>query len=206
MERMDQFNELEISALKELVNIGISHVATAIGEISREKVDISLPELKNFSKNELLSLGENNTGIVYAYLRVEGISALTETLIVLTEKQAFELMEKFVNVEGCSQVNTKKLSKDEQKSIFSEISGIITATYFSAVETTFNIKTHHGVPEVSFNHNKTKDFIQQMLQQEEGMLIQVSFSIKGSNLEGKFLLIPDLKTINIFFEKIGIIA
>ena len=37
MEWVSQFDELKSSALKELANIGISHVATAIGAISGQK-------------------------------------------------------------------------------------------------------------------------------------------------------------------------
>jgi len=204
MEWVEQLDELQSSALKEMANIGISHVATVIGEISKEKIDISLPALDAFSKDKLL-LGENkNNGIVAAYLTVDAISDLTEILIILSRKDAIQLMDRFVNVDSMKKINTEELNMEDQKSIFSELSTVIASTYFSAVDSMFNLNTSCGVPKVSFDNVDTIAFFKNTVRHNEGISINISFSSDPSNLTGNLLLIPDPKTLGVLFEPIGI--
>jgi chemotaxis protein CheC len=204
MEWVEQLDELQSSALKEMANIGISHVATAMGEIAKEKIDISLPKLDAFFKDQLLLNENQNGGIVAAYLTVDAISAFTEILIILSRKDAIALMNKFVNADDLEKVDTEYLTLEEQKSIFSELSTAIAATYFSAVDALFNVKTRCGVPKISFDYTKTIDFLQDTLCHNEGISINVSFTSDPSSLSGKLLLIPDPKTLGVLFNTIGI--
>ncbi|MCM8814275.1 MAG: chemotaxis protein CheC [Candidatus Omnitrophica bacterium] len=204
MEWMREMDEIKASALKELANIGISHVATALGEISREKVDISLPELEPYAKDRILEYINQEAGVAAAYLTVEGIAQLTETLILFPKQEIYELMDRFVNVDAESIIDTLSLSLPEQESIFAEISTIIAATYFSAVDSMFNLKIQYGVPRVRLGREGLGDFIDHVLQQNEGMCVKVSFSSQKSNFKGSFLLLPDPATVNRFFQAIGL--
>ena len=206
MEWINQFDELKSSALKELANIGISHVATAIGEISKEKIDISLPQMSGFSKSKLLSEVNQNGSSVAAYLTVDGISNFTETLIVLSKPNALELMNKFINVEGVEEIKANNLSSEDQKSIFSEVTSVIASTFFSAVDSMFNLKTRCGVPQISFNNGEFSDFIQKTMRNNEGISINVSFTSDKSKLSGNLLLIPDPNSVDVFFKSIGLVA
>ncbi|MFH1092651.1 MAG: chemotaxis protein CheC [Candidatus Omnitrophota bacterium] len=204
MEWVSQFDELKSSALKELVNIGISHVATAIGEICGEKIDISLPDMIDFYKAQLVSNSAN--GLVAAYLTVEGISDHTEILIMLTKNDAMELMNNFVNCEGIDKTEVSSLSLADQKSIFCEIASVIAFTYFSAVDSMFNLKTHCGIPLISFGDEKFSDFINNTLKLSEGISINTSFLSENKQLGGSFMLMPDPKSIDVFFQAIGLVA
>ncbi|MBI4846940.1 MAG: chemotaxis protein CheC, partial [Candidatus Omnitrophica bacterium] len=66
MDVVNQLDEIKSSALKELANIGISHVATAVGEKKKKKVSISLPTMMPFSKEKLLLENQNNNGSIFA--------------------------------------------------------------------------------------------------------------------------------------------
>ena len=156
-----------------------------------KKIDISLPEMSDFYKSQLVSGGNN--GFVAAYLTVEGISDCTETLIFLSQKSAMKLMNKFINSEGLKKTDASTLSMEEQESIFREIATIIAATYFSAVDTMFNLKTHCGIPVVSFEGGEFPVFINNTLQRNEGISIKTSFSCDDTGLKGNFLLIPTLR-------------
>ncbi len=204
MNWMDQLGELKVSALKELANVGISHVATAISEITREAVNITVPEMTPFSKQQLLEMPNQDGEIVGAYLNVDGISEITETLIFFTKKDALNLMNKFINVDSTLGIDTMNLSFADQKSIFSEISTVVAATYFSAAAAMFNLKTRHGVPNVNFENGKLSEFIKGSVHQNEGISINTSFVSEKTNLRGKILLIPDPKTLDIFFRTIGL--
>lgn len=204
MEWVSQFDELKSSALKELANIGISHVATAIGEISGEKIDISLPDMNDFYKSRLISEGTN--GIVAAYLTVEGISDCTETLIMLSKNDALKLMNRFVNCEGLDVTEVGSLSLENQKCIFGEIVSIIAATYFSAVDSMFNLKTNCGIPLVSFGDEEFVDFINSTLKLNEGISINTSFATEAQQLSGNFMLIPDPHSVDMFFRAIGLVS
>ncbi len=204
MEWISRFDELKSSALKELANIGISHVATAIGEISGEKIDISLPDMSDFYKSRLISNG--TSGLVAAYLTVEGISDCTEALILLPKKDALELMNKFVNSEELDKTEVSSLPLADQKSIFCEIASIIAFTYFSAVDAMFNLKTHCGIPLVSFGDEEFSDFINNTIKMGEGISINTSFSSDEKQLNGNFMLIPDPKSVDVFFRAIGLVV
>ncbi|MCG2711114.1 MAG: chemotaxis protein CheC [Candidatus Omnitrophica bacterium] len=204
MEWIIQFDELKSSALKELANIGISHVATAIGEISGEKIDISLPDMSYFYKTRLIS--SDNRGLVGAYLTVEGISDCTEILILLSKNDAMALMNKFINYESVVKTEVSSLSIADQKSIFCEIVSIITATYFSAVDSMFNLRTQCGIPLISFGDGEFSAFINNTLKLNEGISINTSFSTDKKQLTGNFMLIPDPKSVDVFFRAIGLAA
>ncbi|MBU1086433.1 MAG: chemotaxis protein CheC [Candidatus Omnitrophica bacterium] len=204
MEWVEQLDEIQSSALKEMANIGISHVATAIGEILKEKIDISLPSLDAFSKEQLLHAEKQNGGIVVAYLTVAAISDLTEILIILSRKDAIQLMNKFVNTDELEDIDTEGLTMEEQKSIFSELSTVIAATYFAAIDSMFNVKTCCGVPKISFEHAEAINFLKDTVCHNEGISINVSFTSDPSSVSGKLLLIPDPKTLGVLFETIGI--
>ena len=204
MEWVSQFDELKSSALKELANIGISHVATAIGEISGEKIDISLPDMSDFYKTRLVSNGNNE--LVAAYLTVDGISDCTETLILISKSDALKLMDKFINCEGLEKTNITDLSVEDQKSIFCEIVSIIASTYFSAVDSMFNLKTNCGIPRVSFGDAEFPEFINNTMKLNEGISINTSFSTDQKQLNGNFMLIPDPKSVDVFFRAIGLVV
>ncbi len=204
MECVSQFDELKSSALKELANIGISHVAKAIGEISGEKIDISLPDMSDFYKSRLVS---NDTSMmVVAYLTVEGISDFTETLIIFSKNDALDLMNKFVNGEGLDSTDVNCLSMEDQKCIFGEIVSIIANTYFSAVDSMFNLQTNCGIPAVSFGDDEFADFIKNTMKSNEGISINTSFATDNQQLNGNFMLIPDPNSVDIFFRAIGLVT
>ena len=204
MEWVSQFDELKSSALKELANIGISHVATAIGEISGEKIDISLPDMSDFYKSRLII--DDTSKMVAAYLTVEGISDCTETLIVLSKNDALHLMNKFVNCEGLDNTDVHRLSMEDQKCIFGEIVSVIACTYFSAVDSMFNLKTNCGIPLVSFGDDEFSDFITKTMKLNEGISINTSFATDKKQLNGNFMLIPDPNSVDMFFRAIGLVA
>ncbi|MCK4993669.1 MAG: chemotaxis protein CheC [Candidatus Omnitrophica bacterium] len=204
MEWVSQFDELKSSALKELANIGISHVATAIGEILGKQIDISLPDMSNFYKSQLVASGTN--GMVAAYLTVEGISECTEILIVLSKNDALALMNKFINCEGLEKTEASSLSLENQKCIFGEIVSIIACTYFSAVDSMFSLKTNCEIPLVSFGDDEFSEFITNTLKLNEGISINTSFSTDKKQLNGNFMLMPDPKSVDVFFRAIGLVS
>ncbi|MCP4650585.1 MAG: hypothetical protein GY853_10975 [PVC group bacterium] len=197
MEWLEKFDEMQSSALKELANIGISHAATAIGEIAKEEIDVSLPELKVFSKQEIVDLNSEGR-LTGAYMKVSGIAEITETLIIASEDSARELMNRFING------YTENLTLDEQKSIFKEIATIISATYFSAIGGLFNIQIHPGIPQVSFQNGGMIDLMNRKMLQNEGISIKASLMGKESRLQVLFFLIPDPQTLDGFFKGIGL--
>ncbi|MBU1926010.1 MAG: chemotaxis protein CheC [Candidatus Omnitrophica bacterium] len=199
---MDSFDEIKSSALKELANIGISHVATAIGEIARERISISVPEFNTFTKKEFVNTKLQQQ--VGAYFTVEGISELTETIILFQKQDAYELMNKFVNTYQDTAIDSTKLSSDEKESIFLEITTVISAAYFSAVDAMFNLKTNCGIPVINFENGQLHDFICKRMRNDEAVSIKASFVAEHSKIKGEVFLIPDLNTINMFFNAIGV--
>jgi len=203
---MNPLDEIKSSALKEMANVGISHVATAIGEIAKEKVEISLPELQEFTPERFVVSDNNIQDHVCAYLTVEGISQLSETLIVLSKKDAYNLMNKFVNFDMNEPVKTTELSTEALKSVFSEVSTIIASTYFSAVDTMFSLKTNCSVPKVSFGEFQLTDFLRGILKNKNGIVIKTSFISQESKLKGVFAFITEPSSLDEFFRNIGLMV
>ncbi|MFH2137961.1 MAG: chemotaxis protein CheC [Candidatus Omnitrophota bacterium] len=195
---INNLGELRSSALKEIANIGISHAATAIGEITKEDITISLPNLKTFSRQEVMIAEIDGGKVAGGYLTVQGISEYTETLILLSEDNARKLMDKFVSVD------TSQLSTEEQKSVFSEVITVIASTYFSAIGGMFNLRINHSIPKVSFNNGAISDFVKTTLKNHEGISIDTTLTSKDTRMHLLFLLIPDPNTLDGFFKAIGI--
>ena len=115
-------------------------------------------------------------------------------------------MNKFINCEGLDNTEVSSLSLEDQKSIFFEIVSIIASTYFSAVDSMFNLKTHCGIPIISFTDEEFPDFINNTMKLSEGISINTSFSSGEKQLHGNFMLMPDPKSVDMFFRAIGLVA
>lgn len=198
MEWVTQFDEMKSSALREIANVGISNAATAMGEFTKEEINISLPELKPFSKTQMMEEGSAVEKMAAVYFTVSGLSELTEAVLVMTETHARDLMSKFV--ESDSEI----LSLEEQKSILSEVSTVIAATYLSAVGGLFGLTIEHSIPQVSFGNGELRDFFNGKLQQHDGIIIDTFLSGKNSQILVRFSLIPDPRTLGGFFKSIGL--
>ncbi len=202
MHWLSQLDEMKTSALKEMVNVGISHVATAVGEMSNEKVSISVPLLSGFSSQSLPGTG--NGFRVGAYFQVDGLADFSEALILFSQKDAEILMERFIQGDGSIPWDAASLSLADKLSVFHEVSTIMSHTFFSAVSLMFGLPASYALPVSNFEGEELEGFIARTLRQSEGIAIEVRFSGQQSQFSGSFLLMPEVKSIGKFFKAIGL--
>ncbi|RKY34371.1 MAG: hypothetical protein DRP78_06640 [Candidatus Omnitrophota bacterium] len=203
MQHAINLGDLQSSVLKEMANVGISHVAIVLEKVFGEKIEISLPELKIFSKKQLIKDEITQETSVCAYFEDDKISDITEALLFFSRKDADVLIRRFIELSELLDVNVGILSIDELESIFCEISTMLISTYFSAVGVMFNFQPDYHPPQVSFKNAELLKFIDLSLRNNTGISINISFVGGMSKIKGNFLLILEYETLDKFFKTLG---
>lgn len=85
-------SELELDALTELVNIGVSRAATSLREMIGEQVLLSVPNVKLVSRDEAIAiLGEREDRLVAVHQIFEG-DITGRALLIFPETKSLELV------------------------------------------------------------------------------------------------------------------
>lgn len=199
---LEKVSKNYIDILKEIGNIGAGNAMTALAQMLQCKVDMKVPQVKLLPFSEVGALvgGEEQT-MVGVYLGVEG--DVTGSMMFLVEtKSAKHLINKIMmgmasEGEGFSEM---------ELSAMKEVGNIITGAYLNSLSTLTQLKIYPSPPDL------TVDMAGAILS-----VPAIEFGIIGDNLlliqsqfydeveiDGYFILIPDLESYSKILTSLGI--
>ena len=83
--------EIQVDALKEVGNVGAGHAATALSQLLKKKIMISVPQVKILKLQEVENLlGDSNTLVAGIIMNVLG-DVTAKILLLLTRESALSL-------------------------------------------------------------------------------------------------------------------
>lgn len=187
--------------LKELGNIGAGNATTALAQMLQTKVDMKVPQVRllNFSEVGEVLGGEEQI-VVGIYLAVEG--DITGSIMFILEQQAGKvLIEKLMGVkvpdEGYDEIEISALQ---------EIGNIISGAYLNSLSQLTNLKMLPSVPSLNIdmlNAILSVPAIEFGIMGDQMLLIQTQFT-DDVDLNGYFILLPDLDSYSKILEALGL--
>ena len=194
-------SEVYFDVLKEIGNIGAGNATTALAQLLQCKVDMKVPQVKLLQFKELGSLmGGEDQVMIGIYLAVEG-DITGSIMFIMTNDTGKHLTEKLMGMKSDSdQFNEMELSA------LSEVGNIITGSYLNSLSMMTNLKIYPSVPELCIDMAGailSVPAIEFGTIGDDILLIQTQF-LDEVELNGYFILIPDLESYEKILSSLGI--
>jgi len=195
MEKLLNLNDMEKDALKEIGNVGTGNAATALSKLLNKHIEIIIPETKfvpitKFAKE----FGGAENVVVSTYLQLLG-DLSGETLFIFPVKSA----EKIVDLMMGQPIGTSKIIDEMSQSAFKEMSNIFTGAYLNSMADFLEIKILPSVPHITTDMVQSiMDFILAKVSNhsDDVLSIKTSINIKDIEIEGFFIMIFDIASMN----------
>ncbi|NBI91697.1 chemotaxis protein CheC [Lachnospiraceae bacterium] len=187
--------------LKELGNIGAGNATTALAQMLQCKVDMSVPQVKLLEFKDVATImGGEEQLMAGIYLGVEG--DITGSIMFLLQKDsARHLVGKMMGME----MEGEEFSEIEQSAL-QEVGNIITGSYLNSLSAMTNLKIYPTIPSLAVDMAGailSVPAIEFGTMGDSILLIQTQF-FDEVQLEGFFILIPDLESYGRMLKSLGI--
>ena len=194
-------SEVYFDVLKEIGNIGAGNATTALAQLLQCKVDMKVPQVKLLEFKELGSLmGGEDQVMIGIYLAVEG-DITGSIMFIMTNDTGKHLTEKLMGMKSDSdQFNEMELSA------LREVGNITTGSYLNSLSMMTNLKIYPSVPELCIDMAGailSVPAIEFGTIGDDILLIQTQF-LDEVELNGYFILIPDLESYEKILSSLGI--
>ncbi|MFX1343608.1 MAG: chemotaxis protein CheC [Promethearchaeota archaeon] len=196
--------------LKEMGNIGTGNAVTALSRLIKKKIDVTLTDVGIISFDQLTNqFGGPKERVCGIFCHIDEPSQST-ILNIFEMKPLMSLIATLAGKKSKIDPNKVKSKKDLDEfaiSTITEMGNIMAGHYASALADLLETKMMIDIPEFAMsNAGELGEFLSQELKSISEVIIIIKTSIKVSELKlkGIFFLIPDLKTLNMFFTKLGI--
>ena len=198
---LEMMSQKYYDILKELGNIGAGNATTALAQMLQCKVDMSVPQVKLLEFKDVATLmGGEEQIMAGIYLGVEG--DITGSIMFLLEKgSARHLVGKLMGMptEG------EDFSEMEMSAL-QEVGNIITGSYLNSLSMMTNLKICPTIPALAIDMaGAILSFpaIEFGIFGDQILLIQTQF-FDEVQLDGYFILIPDLESYGRILSSLGI--
>lgn len=187
--------------LKELGNIGAGNATTALAQMLQCKVDMSVPQVNLLEFKDVATLmGGEEQIMAGIYLGVDG--DITGSIMFLLEKDAARhLVGKLMGMptEGDD-------FSEMEISALQEVGNIITGSYLNSLSAMTNLKIFPTIPSLAIDMAAailSVPAIEFGILGDHILLIQTQF-FDEVQLDGYFILIPDLESYGRILSSLGI--
>lgn len=201
---LQTLSDAQIDALKEVGNIGAGHAATALSQLIKKKVMISVPEVKVIKTQEIDSLlGDPNTLVAGVIMNVLG-DITSKILLLLTRESALNLVDLLLQKPAGS---TKVLSEVGNSAI-KETGNILAGAYMNSLNEFLGLMLLPSVPNLVFD--MASAIFSSLADGFDGMSshilsIETQFSEANEKaIKGYLLLIPDVPSVKVLLAAIRV--
>ena len=204
MEDVRNLKALQLDALREVANIGAGHAATALSQLTKRKIMISVPQITVTPIEEVPKLmGDADAPVAAVLMHMLG-DLTGRTLMMFPESDArllCDLLNKW-------EIGTTTHFAELEQSSVKEAANILGGAYMNALADFMGMMLLPSVPSLvidlagavlttaylNFGHDR--DFV---------LCVQTDFEFQdGQTLTGQFLLLPDLASLKAIFDAIRV--
>jgi chemotaxis protein CheC len=185
-------NELELDALTELVNLGISQAAKSLAEMVREEVALSVPRVALVGREEAIeTLGEGEAKNLVAVHQIFEGEITGRALLIFPEAKSLELVRAVIG----GDLSIEEILELEQEAL-AETGNIILngclATMANLLERSLKI----SLPEIL--HGAGAEFFNLAPPPDAGetvMFIYINFAVRKRDIEGYLAMLMDMPSL-----------
>jgi len=200
---VSQLKAIQLDALKEVANIGACHAATALSELTGEKVMVNVPVIRINPIEEVFSLVAKPNEVVASVL-IYFLGDMTgRTLLLFPQEAAWHLTDCLMR----QPLGTTKKFGELEESALKEVSNVLTCAYMNSLGDLLGLVVVPSVPSmavdmasavlqtVSLEFSSDKDMV---------VCIETEFRFveKNTTLYGYFLLLPDPASLEVILNAI----
>ncbi|HEX5460210.1 MAG TPA: chemotaxis protein CheX [Steroidobacteraceae bacterium] len=182
--------DLQIDALTELVNLGVSNAATSLSELVREEVFLSVPRVSVVTRDQAIAnLREHEAKrLVGVHQDFDG-DIRGRALLIFPEVRSMELIRALVGAE----LPLDDIMELEQEAL-AETGNILLNGCLSTMANSLHRSLKISLPEVV--HGDGTDFFAAMSNSDETVLfIYINFAVKQRDIQGFLAMILDLPSL-----------
>ena len=205
MEDVRNLKALQLDALREVANIGAGHAATALSQLTKRKIMISVPLITVTPIEEVPKLmGDADAPVAAVLMHMLG-DLTGRTLLMFPEPDA-KLLCDLLNKR---EIGTTTHFAELEQSSLKEAANILGGAYLNALADFMGMMLLPSVPSlvidlagavlttayIDFGHDR--DFV---------LCVQTDFEFQdvGQTLTGQFLLLPDLASLKAIFDAVRV--
>ncbi|HNZ29826.1 MAG: CheY-P phosphatase CheC [Candidatus Aerophobetes bacterium ADurb.Bin490] len=196
--------EIQVDALKEVGNVGAGHAATALSQLLKKKIMISVPQVKILKLQEVENLlGDSNTLVAGIIMNVLG-DVTAKILLLLTRESALSLADMLLQ----NPVGTTKVLSEVGNSAIKETGNILAGAYMNALNEFLGLLLLPSVPSLVFDISGA--ILNSLSEGFEGMSthilsIETQFSEANDKvIKGYLLLVPDIPSVKVLLSAIRV--
>ena len=188
---------LQKDSIKEFFNIGAGYAATSLSEFVGKKTDMTVPEIKIISMDQLLLMNEAEEEVISVHVRV--IGDIGGSVIFMSDKTSMEkLLENLL-------MGNDILTEYGQSAV-SEVGNIITGSYLNAISSFTGFTIVPSVPAFSYDMLAailSTTFIEAGQYDENILNLETAFLVDDNKVDGHFYYIPANNSLEKILSKLG---
>jgi chemotaxis protein CheC len=202
MIEIQDLQEIQLDALREVASIGAGHAATALSQMTASRIMISVPRLQIARLEEIPGLIAQPDAVVATVLMHVLGDVTGRTLLVLPEQAAQRLAERLLR----RAPGTVTDFRDVEQSALKETGNILCAAYLNALSDFMGLMLLLSVPTLVIDQCGavlTSAYIEFAQAQDYVFSIETQFTLgEGDPVAGHFLLLPDLPSLQVILKSI----
>lgn len=202
-EDITRLSEAQLDALKEIGNVGAGNADTALSQLIKRRVDMSVPQVAILPLGDVPNVvGGPDVMVVGVYLKVYG-SAPGSILFLLPRDSAYCLVDTLM---GRNKVETPRTLDQMDQSALLEIGNILSGAYLNALSHFTKFTLLPSIPALAMDMaGAILSVILVQLGQmgDHALVIETEFSTENDGVKGHFFLIPDPGSLVTILESIG---
>jgi chemotaxis protein CheC len=203
-EEILKLSSVQLDALREIGNVGAGNAATALSQVLRRKIDMSVPRVTILPLTDVPdAIGGPEAMVAGVYLRVFG-PAPSSILFLLPKESAFYMVDMLM---GRNKGDTQFLN-DMDESALMEIGNILAGAYLNSLSYFTHLTLLPSIPALAIDMaGAILSIILIQLGQmgDHALVIETEFTSGSEDMMGgQFFLIPDPASLSIILTAIGV--
>ena len=183
---------LELDALTELVNLGISQAAHSLAAMVREEVTLSVPRVSIVNREEAIrTIGEREAKKLVAVHQVFEGDLTGRALLIFPEAKSLELVRAVVG----SELSVEEIIELEQEAL-AETGNVILNSCLATIANQLQRSLKISLPEIL--HGEGEEFFNLAPPPPPGdlvMFIYINFALRHSNRDGYIAMLLDMPSM-----------
>lgn len=185
-------SELELDALTELVNLGVSNAASSLRELVREEILLSVPKVVVVTRQEAIAtLGERDAKSLIAVHQDFDGDLRGRALLIFPEAKSLELVRAIVG----DHLSLEDIMELEQEAL-AETGNILLNACLATIANTLQRTLRISLPEVIHGHGtEFFDLTQGPSLGDSVIFVYINFSVRSRDIQGYIAMLLDLPSL-----------
>ncbi|MDW7732985.1 MAG: chemotaxis protein CheC [Methanolobus sp.] len=198
--RIEELNELEASALREIVNIGVGNAVTSLSKMIGKQIKIEVPELKIEKIEKVPEIaGGADTVVSGVIMHVDG--DINGYIMMLLSQETAEAICCTISGEDNTDIFTEM-----NQSLIEEVGHILAGSYVSSLSEFLGLDLKISPPMQTFDMlGAIMDhiLIEMSRNVESTLLFDTFFTLEGNRMEGILLTLFDPESMDKILNRIA---